>query len=309
MKKFLLSIAVLTFIGMMSVNGQSTLIISEDFQDWEATEDTDPDKCSAGVVIEASLTRYLTLTVSSGTIEIPVTLIKCGIAPECESRRIEDGGATENLPGVTTGWVLLNKLDGYTIADYLESPDTIGEFIFGPVPHIDSIKFAHSATGGNRGIRIYKSSDGETWERATEDEFWDGDDSQLGDVNTVEINATDVYIKFTSGFKMSDETSQYSRLHNIDVWGIPGDVSYVNYTETDMLNVYPVPAKDIVVVELTEDVVNSELQIIDVLGKTVLSRVVDGQTLTLDISSLNSGMYFIQIIRNDEKHVKQLLVK
>ncbi|MBN1414893.1 MAG: T9SS type A sorting domain-containing protein [Bacteroidales bacterium] len=299
----------LTFIGMMSVNGQSTLIISEDFQDWEATEDTDPSTCSAGVVIEASLTRSLTLTVSSGTIEIPVTLIKCGIAPECESRRIEDGGATENLPGVTTGWVLLNKLDGYTISDYLTSPDTIGEFIFGPVPQIDSIRFAHSNTGGNRGIRIYKSSDGETWERASEDEFWDGDDCQLGDVNTVEINATDVYIKFTSGFKMSDETSQYSRLHNIDVWGIPGDVNYVNNTEMDMLNIYPVPANDFIIVKLAADDVNSELQIIDVVGRTVYSRVVDRQTSSIDISNLKSGMYFIQITHNNEKYVKRLMVK
>ena len=35
MNKLLLSITLLTFIGMMGVNGQSTLIISENFQAWE----------------------------------------------------------------------------------------------------------------------------------------------------------------------------------------------------------------------------------------------------------------------------------
>ncbi len=309
MKKLLLSITMLTFIGMMGVNGQSTLIISENFQNWEATEDTNPDTCSRGVVLEDLNTRYMTLTTSSGTVEIPVTLIKCGIAPECESRRIEDGGATENLPGVTTGWVLLNKLDGYTIDNYLTSPDTLGEFIFGPVPQIDSIKFAHSNTGSNRGIRIYKSTDAVIWERASEDEFWDGDDCQLGDVNTVEINATDVYIKFTSGFKQSDQTSQYSRLHNIDVWGIPGDVSKINNTNIDMLNIYPIPAKDFIIIELAADATNSELQIIDILGRAVYSCFIDRQTSSIDLNNLNSGIYFIQITNNDEKYVKQLMVK
>ncbi len=309
MKKLLLAITMLTIIGIMGVNGQSTLIISENFQEWQATEDTDPSTCSAGVVIEDSITRSLTLTTSTGTVEIPVTLIKCGIAPECESRRIEDGGATVNLPGVTTGWVLLNKLNGATIADYMTSTDTIGEFIFGPVPQIDSIRFAHSATGGNRGIRIYKSTDGVIWERASEDEFWDGADDQLGDVNTVAINETDVYIKFTSGFKQSDETSQYSRLHNIDVWGVPGVVNNIDETKTDMLSIYPVPAKDFIIIKLAADAVNSTLQIIDVLGKTVYSGIVDKQTSRIDISNLKSGTYFIQIKHNGQKYVKQLMVK
>jgi len=315
MNKFLLSITLLTFIGMMGVNGQSTLIISENFQAWEATEDTNPDTCSRGVILEYGITRELTLTTTTGTVNIPVTLYQCGIAPECESRRIEDGGATENLPGVTTGWVLLNKLtDGsggtITMDKIDESPDTIGEFIFGPVPQIDSIRFAHSATGGNRGIRIYKSADGVTWERASDDEFWDGADCQLGDVNSVEINATNVYIKFTSGFKQSDQTSQFSRLHNIDVWGVPGAVNSVeNITKNDMLNIYPVPAQDFIIIKLAEEAVNSEVQIIDAAGKTMDSRVVDQQTSSIDIGNLNSGIYFIQITHNDVKYVKQFMVK
>jgi hypothetical protein len=315
MKKLLLSIALLTSIGMVGVNGQSTLIISENFQAWEPTEDTNPDTCSRGVVLEYGITRELTLTTSTGTAQIPVTLYKCGIAPECESRRIEDGGAMDNLPGVTKGWVLLNKLTNgsggtITMDKVDESPDTLGEFIFGPVPQIDSIRFAHSATGGNRGIRIYKSADGITWERASEDEFWDGADCQLGDVNTVEINATNVYIKFTSGFKQSDQTSQYSRLHNIDVWGIPGVVNYVkNNIKDNMLNIYPVPAKDFIIIKLATEAINSELQIIDVAGKPVYRCVVDQQTSGIDISNLISGIYFIQITHNDKKYVKQLVVK
>lgn len=318
MKKILLSITILAIIGMMTVNGQSTLIISENFQTWEATEDIDDSKCSAGVELEWGITRTLELTTASGTAEIPVTLYQAGVAPECESRRIEDAdppGSIENLPGVTTGWVSLNKLrnaDGNSIPmDSIEfSPDTLGEFIFGPVPQIDSIKVAHSATGGGRGFRIYKSDDGETWERASDDEYWDGADCQRGDVNTVVIDETEVYIKFTSGFKSSDNTSQFTRLHNIDVWGVPGAVNATkNISEESMFSIYPVPAEDFVNINLATDLTNSELQIIDIVGKTVYSKVVDQQAFRIDISNLNSGIYFIQITHNGARHAQQLLVK
>ena len=314
MKKLLLSTAMLIIIGMTGVNGQSTLIISENFQKWAPTEDTDDTKCSAGVVHEYDITRMLRLVTTGDTVEIPVTLYKAGIAPECESRRIEDAdppGSIENLPGVTTGWVSLNKLNDATIDNFETSLDTIGEFIFGPVPQIDSIRFAHSTTGGGRGIRVYLSSDGVNWERASEDEFWDCADCQRGDVNSVEIMLTDVYIKFTSGFKASDGTSQYSRLHNIDVWGVPGTISSNRSIsrESNKLNIYPVPAKDYFYLDLAADATNSELQIVDIVGKTVHSCVVYQQKSPIDISHLNSGIYFVQISHDQSRYVKQLVVE
>ncbi len=313
MKKTLLSIAMLTIIGMMSAFGQSTLIISENFQGWEPTLDTDDTKCSAGVQHEYDITRNLRLVTTGDTVDLPVTLYKAGIAPECEARRVEDAdppGSVENLPGVTTGWVSLAKISDATIDDIEFSPDTIGEFIFGPVSQIDSMRFAHSATGGSRGIRVYFSSDGENWLRASEDEFWDGDDSQAGDVNSVEIMATDVYIKFASGFKQSDGTSQYSRLHNLDVWGIPGTISSNRSIskESNKLTIYPVPAKDYIYINLDAEASNSELQIIDVVGKTVY-RDVYQQESPLDISNLKSGLYFVKITNDQDSYVKQLLIK
>ncbi len=280
----------LLIIGTLCAYGQtSTLIISEDFQTWDPTEDTNPDTCSKGVVLEYGITRELTLTTNTGTVEIPVTLYKCGIAPECESRRIEDGGATDNLPGVTTGWVLLNKLDGYTIDNYLTSPDTIGEFIFGPISQIDSIRFAHSATGSERGIRIYTSTDGEIWERPTDDEFWDGADCQLGDVNSVEINMTDVYIKFTSGFKQSDLSSQFTRLHNIEVWGIPGEPpAGIETQKVESLRIYPVGEGMYHV-----DAGFTALNIYSTSGSLVYSETGNNRNI-IDLSGLPKGIYIIQ---------------
>ncbi|MFO7658315.1 MAG: T9SS type A sorting domain-containing protein [Bacteroidales bacterium] len=301
-----------------AANSQSTIIISENFQLWEATEDTDETTCSAGVVIEDNNTREMTLTVQGGTAKIPVTLIKCGIAPECESRRVEGAnppGSIENFPGVTTGWVLLNKLtDGdptndpdipITIKTIDESPDTIGEFIFGPVPQIDSIIFAHSATGSQRGIRIYKSTNGVDWVNASpDDEFCDGADTQRGDVNTVVINETNVYIKFTSGFRLVDSTSQYSRLHNLDVYGIPGKLSNINNVKQNNTKIYYNSGSDVLIVD--ENVIS--VNIYDCLGKLIKSQ--HGPNLqTISMSGLRKSIYIIEAYDNNNNRIVKKIIK
>lgn len=296
---FLLAVAVVYI-----ANSQSTLIISENFQSWEPTEDTDESTCSAGVVMEASLTRTMTLTTQSGTTDITVSMIKCGIAPECDSRRVEDGGLPENPAGITRGWVLLNKLDGYTWDNFEESPDTIGEFIFGPIPQIDSIVMGHSATGSNRGIRVYKSDDGENWERATEDEFTDGD-SQAGVVHRVDIGATNVYIKFTSGFKQSDGTSQYTRLHNIDVYGIPGaGAGYIDNMKDPDIIFYYNSGSDLLMVNGKVNAIN----IYDCLGKVV--KTVQGEDITsVSMADLRSSLYIIEAFDHNQNRIVKKIIK
>ena len=151
MNKILLFIAVVTF-GAITTYAQSQKIIEENFQLWVPTEGTDTVDCES-FPHEIENFRSMELTTSGGTLPIEVTLIKCAISPDCNTKRVNRGDATENTEGVTTGFVSLSKAP--------EPTDTIGEFIFGPIPQIDSIQFSHSATGSNRGIRIYTSSDRE----------------------------------------------------------------------------------------------------------------------------------------------------
>jgi hypothetical protein len=281
MKRFLTYLFLTMLTGSLIAFGQSsTLIISEDFQDWDPTEDTDLTDCEAGLIHETENTRQMELTIVGGTIDIDVTLIKAGVSPDCDTKRAERDG-TESTEGVTVGYVSLSKI--------VEETDTIGQFIFGPIAQIDSIRFGHSATGSNRGIRIYKSSDGETWERATEDEFYDATDSQAGDVNSVVIDATDVYIKFTSGIK-SDGSSQHSRLHNIDVWGIPGviEVNAINAQSKNSLNVYSIGG----------DLFNVEgeyaaLQVINITGVVVYSQINLNNNM-IDLSANPPGIYMVR---------------
>lgn len=291
MKRILLALTVLAFIGFTSTYGQSELIIEENFQMWDGTEDFEPDTCGNGEVTEYKVTREMDIVTSTGLEQINVKMTMVAIAPECDSRRVYDGGGT--LPeGVSTGWVQLKKLSGdfdyNNLVDWELSEDTIGEFIFGPIPQIDSIRVSHSATGSNRGFRIYTSFDGEDWDRPTEEEFWGGSDCQAGDVNTVIIDESDVYIKFTAGFKQSDSTSQFTRLHDLKVWGEPGVLEVgIERSESKNLKIRSLGDSKF---KIADDIEN--VKVYNTVGRLIY-RINDHSSI-IDLSSFASGIYIIR---------------
>ena len=298
MKRNLLIITAILSIGYFNVFGQSEMILYEDFQEWEATDDTDPADCENGLVLEYQLTRTMSLLTSSGEIDINVTLVKAGIAPECDTKHVNRGDVTENSPGVTTGFVSLNKQP--------EPTDTIGEFIFGPIAQIDSIVFAHSATGNPRGIRVYKSSDGSTWERATNDEFNAGlpFDTQRGNVSKVELGETNVYIRFTSGVDGSD-ASQFSRLHNITVYGVPGEgpVS-VQTNKLTEFKVYAVSGTDMFKLEGKF----KKVVVYNTLG-AVMKSVFTPYGQTISLNGAPNGIYIVKAIDDTGAEMIKKVIK
>ena len=211
MKRILLFISLFGLITMSNINAQSEVIIDENFQGWEATELSDPADCESSLTHAKNITQELTLKTTSGDVQINADMINCGINPACSTKK------TPTTEGVTEGYVSLGKF----IEDPLGEHDTIGEMIFGPIANVEKIVFAHSATGTGRGIRLYTSTDGTNWDRVGTDEFADGD-TQYGFVREVTIDLSDIYIRFTSGIRLSDTTTQYSRLHNMTVYGVPG---------------------------------------------------------------------------------------
>jgi hypothetical protein len=135
---------------------------------------------------------------------------------------------------------------------------------------------------------VYKSDDGETWERATDNEFNESSDSQAGDVNTVVIDATDVYIMFTSGIK-TDETSQHSRLHNIEVWGEPGG-GYVG-VESLQENKILIYSEGSGLFRIEGDY--TQLMVYNTVGAVVYSQVGNNQNI-INLSGAPKGIYIVR---------------
>ena len=94
---------------------------------------------------------------------------------------------------------------------------------------------------------------------------------------------------------------------------IVNSVNTVNAVEN--FTVYPNPSSDVVNINVaaTADI-NGVVRIMDVAGKTVYQQnmsVAQGQQVTkaIDVSALNSGMYFVSITSNNGTSTQKLIVK
>lgn len=284
MKKSTLLTLIISFITVFGVFAESQKIINENFQNWDATRDdiVVPDSCESNLPHPYMSEGYLDLTTSDGVEEISVTLIKCGVSPECNSKRVNRGGTGNDA--ISVGFVSLMKVT--------EEMDTIGEFIFGPISQIDSIRFGHSHTGSERGIRFYTSYDGEDWEMIGEDEFNTSDDSQAGEVESIVINDDDVYVRITSGVGNDGETSQIARLHSLEVFGEPGEyvppVSGIKEIEKSNLEVLTIANG---MYKIKGDL--NTMQVYNTLGCNVNANI-NLNTNTIDLTGMSNGIYIIR---------------
>ncbi len=257
------------------------LLIDLDFQDWEASpgvQSDPPDSCEVGV---PNITGPDTVIINyetggSGA----VTLWKYFVSPLCNTKYVNRGDQAENNIDVTTGFVSLGKAPN--------EGDTVGQFILPKLSNVTVIEFAYSCTGSGRGVRIYSSiDDGETWEGPIGGEHILAG-VQGGEFATEDINSDNVILKITSGLK-DDGTSQYTRIHNIQVWGVPGGVETgLSDIKASGITAYYAAKEGLVIKGDVKSVF-----IYDITGRLMIKSLEAGnQTITL--SSLSNGIYFVK---------------
>lgn len=287
MKKRLLSIIAISGMGVMGLMAQDpVLIIDEDFQDWPATEGVvsdPPADCEATPNLPGPDMYDLDYeTGGSGQVK----LIKYFISPECNTKRVNQGEVAVNAIDVTTGFVSLAKT--------VEETDTIGEMWLPKLSNVSEIEFGYSCTSSDRGVRLYTSTDdGETWEGP-----WTADgpgvgeiigsDTKLGEMVVLTIDRDDVILKFTSGVDY-DGVSQYTRIHNIKVWGVPGSrETGIADMEAPGIKAYYVRGTGLVV----EGEVSSA-EVYDLNGRLILRSDQPGDQI-IDLSGYAGGTYIFR---------------
>ena len=78
----------------------------------------------------------------------------------------------------------------------------------------------------------------------------------------------------------------------------------LNDIVTPTFGVYPNPAIDFVTIS---DANGSEIRIVDMLGRTLVSKVSTSNTETVSLNNLQSGMYMIQIIKDGKASTQKLI--
>jgi uncharacterized repeat protein (TIGR01451 family) len=73
--------------------------------------------------------------------------------------------------------------------------------------------------------------------------------------------------------------------------------------------IYPNPTNDILSIQNKENSIITKVNVIDILGKTILSSKYEVSNVSIDLSSLNSGIYFVEIYSNDLKTVQKIIKK
>jgi hypothetical protein len=115
----------------------------------------------------------------------------------------------------------------------------------------------------------------------------------LGDVMTANAG---IYFDFNEVVNTNTVTTTVQNAMGVADFGTAGFM------------LYPNPASGSVTVQI-QDVASAEVTIVDVLGKTVLQKQITEKESTIDITGLNSGMYFIKLKSGGKEAVKKLMVK
>jgi hypothetical protein len=111
--------------------------------------------------------------------------------------------------------------------------------------------------------------------------------------------------------KCADDSFADAMLTNICVTPDDGSVENRSALVTSGLQVAPNPARDVAVVQLSHTATGTtDLHLTDQLGKVVWSfQGIDNQDqVSIDVSALPNGIYFITTVTNQKKTTKRLVV-
>jgi hypothetical protein len=86
------------------------------------------------------------------------------------------------------------------------------------------------------------------------------------------------------------------------------DLVSINEADKTPFSIYPNPANDVVNIDLEENKEWDRLQLIDVSGKVVIDKNITSNSITLNTSKLNRGVYFINLIGDQKKESRKLIL-
>lgn len=112
----------------------------------------------------------------------------------------------------------------------------------------------------------------------------------------------------SAGYNLQDLTQGQGKVGS-KLWVDDLSFDYTVGMEEDILNgesmqIYPNPATDIITVTYSQNLTNGRLNIIDANGRTVLTHNFSGQSASINVNALASGMYTM-VLNSDNRILKR----
>lgn len=200
-----------------------------------------------------------------------------------------------------------NGMDGNQGDVIYLSNTTVNEYV--PQPALTSVDPDHGEQGWTMTITIM--GENTTWNSGVFAVMFKNHNDPI-----ISIAATDIQIKSDTELScsISIPVGQLLGAYDVSVDGtaLPNGftVDVASGIGDDILAssvvVYPNPASNNVTVEVPE---SSQISLIDMNGRQISTKSNSGQKESFDVSSLESGIYFIQILHEGNTATKRLLVK
>ncbi|HBS85919.1 MAG: hypothetical protein A2W91_08805 [Bacteroidetes bacterium GWF2_38_335] len=153
--------------------------------------------------------------------------------------------------------------------------------------------------------------------------FYDGDMNLLASTADIEGNTTSwtLYqettaipantrtIRFTMSGTRNSGTDNDSYVDDIfltvstsepDCWHYANNLSVEKVNETQF-SIYPNPANDLLIVNSKGITEKSTIYLTDITGKTILKKAMNTDSSKIDISTINTGLYFVVVEREGER--------
>jgi hypothetical protein len=101
---------------------------------------------------------------------------------------------------------------------------------------------------------------------------------------------------------------QGSILSKMKLKTIPTGIKEININKT-FLNIYPNPTTGVVKIENQGSEKHVQIFIRNSLGDTLLQKSIDDSSISLDLSSFPMGFYFVDVLQNDKKVTKKIVLQ
>lgn len=132
------------------------------------------------------------------------------------------------------------------------------------------------------------------------------DNENFGLQTTVPYNGGTLYVVFTPPFggNYSKTLTIANQVQSVTV-GLNGVSTGIEEQQSDAVRLYPNPASDKLNLVFNERELPEKVEIVDVCGRTVLSCQITGEATTVNISGLESGVYFVKADNIVKKFIKK----